>query len=89
MRNRYKPEQLLARAYDENADLPQVAPGVSRRPDVAVPVLEPRARPIHEVVKVDVFVPGCPPPADAIFFVISELLAGRKPDPSQLTRFGM
>jgi len=33
-------------------------------------------------------VPGCPPPADAIHFVLSELLAGRTPDPLQLTRFG-
>ena len=37
-------------------------------------------RPVHEVVNVDVFVPGCPPSADTIFTVISELLAGRVPD---------
>jgi NAD-reducing hydrogenase small subunit len=34
---------------------------------------------VDKVVKVDVFVPGCPPSADAFFFVVSELLAGRKP----------
>jgi NAD-reducing hydrogenase small subunit len=31
------------------------------------------------VVKVDLFIPGCPPRADAIFYALSELLAGRTP----------
>jgi NAD-reducing hydrogenase small subunit len=39
-------------------------------------------------VPVEIFVPGCPPPPDAIYFVVSELLAGRMPDPGALTRFG-
>jgi NAD-reducing hydrogenase small subunit len=34
---------------------------------------------VDKVVKVDVFVPGCPPSADALYYVVSELLAGRKP----------
>jgi NAD-reducing hydrogenase small subunit len=90
MRNPYKVERLMERAYDENATYPPRTPGsASRRPTVDVPTLLPRARPIHELVKVDVFVPGCPPPAEAILFVVSELLAGRMPNPSQLTRFGM
>jgi NAD-reducing hydrogenase small subunit len=47
------------------------------------------SRPVHEVVKVDVFVPGCPPSADAIFFCVSsELLEGRMPDLSVAMRFG-
>jgi NAD-reducing hydrogenase small subunit len=37
---------------------------------------------------VDVFVPGCPPSADVIFYLLSELVAGRKPDLSARTRFG-
>jgi NAD-reducing hydrogenase small subunit len=28
---------------------------------------------------VDVFVPGCPPDADAIWYALTELLAGRTP----------
>jgi NAD-reducing hydrogenase small subunit len=82
MRNPFEVESLFDRAYREHATL---QPG---HPHVNVPALCPHARPIHEIVKVDVFVPGCPPPADAIFFVVSELLAGRIPDPSGLTRFG-
>jgi NAD-reducing hydrogenase small subunit len=38
-----------------------------------------RARSLQEVVPVDLFVPGCPPSADAIFYVLSELAQGRKP----------
>lgn len=34
---------------------------------------------IGEVVKVDLFIPGCPPSADALFYALSELLAGRVP----------
>jgi NAD-reducing hydrogenase small subunit len=34
---------------------------------------------IDKVVNVDLFIPGCPPSADAIFFALSELLAGRMP----------
>ncbi len=34
---------------------------------------------VSEVVEVDLFIPGCPPSADTIFFALSELLAGRVP----------
>ena len=51
----------------------------------AVAAVLKQVRPIHEFVKVDVFVPGCPPPADAIFFVVSALLAGRNyPSPHDI-----
>jgi NAD-reducing hydrogenase small subunit len=71
-----KAEPVLQRAYIENVTLkPQlpVEPGI-------VPQLLDRVRPVHEVVPVDVFLPGCPPSADIIYFALCELLAGRKPD---------
>jgi Coenzyme F420-reducing hydrogenase, gamma subunit len=40
------------------------------------------------VVKVDVFIPGCPPSAETIFLALSDLLADRMPDMAKLTRFG-
>jgi len=36
-------------------------------------------RALGEVVEVDVFVPGCPPSADLILYVLSELAEGRIP----------
>jgi NAD-reducing hydrogenase small subunit len=82
MRNPFTREEILNRAYVENATIqPQI-------PTVGVPTLMPRCRPLHEVVKVDLFIPGCPPPAEAIFYAIAELLAGRMPDMSGKTRFG-
>ncbi len=82
MRNPFGVSKVLNRAYRENVTIqPQI-------PNEVIPQLLPKARPLHEVVKVDVFVPGCPPSADTIFFVISELLEGRMPDLTELTRFG-
>lgn len=82
MRNAFKLEEVFDRAYRENASLNQ------QIPTEVVPKLLTRVGPVHEVVDVDVFVPGCPPSADAIFFVLTELLAGRKPDLSKVSRFG-
>ena len=57
-------------------------------PSAIVPRLLPRVLPVHQVVAVDAFLPGCPPPADALYFALTELLAGRMPDMSGYTRFG-
>jgi NAD-reducing hydrogenase small subunit len=82
MRNPFEVEAVFDRAYNENADTQK------QNPSKYLPTLLERVRPVHEVVKVDLFVPGCPPPADAIYFVLSELLAGRTPNPGAVTRFG-
>jgi NAD-reducing hydrogenase small subunit len=85
MRNEFSRKEVLERAYVEHATL---NPGMPNFGEDGVPRLLPRARPVHEFVPVELFVPGCPPPPDAIFFVVSELLAGRMPDPGGLTWFG-
>ncbi len=82
MRNMYKVEEILNRAYVENAVLQQ------QIPRIGVPVLQTRCRPIHEIVKVDVFVPGCPPPSETIYNCVADLLAGKTPDIGATTRFG-
>ena len=55
-------------------------------PREVIPPLLPAVRPVHEAVDVDFFVPGCPPSADLIFSVLSELLAGQQPEVK--ARFG-
>jgi NAD-reducing hydrogenase small subunit len=57
-------------------------------PGTDVPRLLAPVRPLHELVAVDVFVPGCPPPAAAIGFALAELLAGRIPNMTGRSRFG-
>lgn len=82
MRNLFKRDEVLDRAYVENAQRdPQI-------PNQVIPALLERAYPIHEIVKVDMFLPGCPPPTVAIEFALAEFLAGRMPDMDALTRFG-
>ncbi|MEP7287835.1 MAG: NADP oxidoreductase [Chloroflexota bacterium] len=82
LRNPIGPEAVIQRVYLENNLLnPQV-------PNQVIPKLLPLVRPVHAVVKVDLYVPGCPPSADVIYYVLSEVLAGRMPDLSGLTRFG-
>jgi len=82
MRNPFGPEEILDRAYRENvATHAQI-------PCVFVPALLQTVRPVHEFVKVDMYLPGCPPSADTFYTVLSDLLAGRTPDIAALTRFG-
>jgi NAD-reducing hydrogenase small subunit len=82
MRNTCGTEAVMLRVYQENADLQKQVPRVG------VPALLDRVRPVHEVVPVDVFVPGCPPSADTIYQVLSELLAGRVPTLGGVAHFG-
>lgn len=53
-----------------------------------VPKLLQKVRPLHEVVKVDYFIPGCPPPADLINYVLTELLNGRVPNMEGRSKYG-
>jgi NAD-reducing hydrogenase small subunit len=40
----------------------------------------PQALPLHAVVPVDYFLPGCPPPADRIWKFLRPVLLGQKPE---------
>ena len=48
--------------------------------DPELPLPLNKVHPIHEVVQVDYFIPGCPPSADAIWKVLTDLLAGNEPE---------
>jgi NAD-reducing hydrogenase small subunit len=82
MRNSLPVNKLLERVYIEGV---QETPGV---PSDGVPPLLRHAVPVHEVVKVDLHIPGCPPSPEAIMYVVSELLEGRKPDLTSKVKFG-
>jgi NAD-reducing hydrogenase small subunit len=81
MRNPIGIQPLLDRAYIENVTLSP------RIPLDVVPALLPMARPVHRVVTVDVFLPGCPPSADLIHSALIDLIEGRTPDTTG-ARFG-
>jgi NAD-reducing hydrogenase small subunit len=75
MRNLVSTEAALKRAYLETESTV----------DGLIPDSDELGRPLDQVagvdsvVKVDLFLPGCPPSADALYYVLSELLAGRTP----------
>lgn len=72
LRNPVRREEVLRAVYGEG-DIPGLEEG-------DVPALLPQALPVHAVVKVDRFVPGCPPSADRIWRFIEGLLVGRRPE---------
>ncbi len=82
MRNPIGPEAILNRAYIENTSAqPQI-------PSVVVPKLLRTVRPIQEYVKVDAYLPGCPPSADTFHTALTAFINGGPLDVSALTRFG-
>jgi len=75
MRNFIPLEECLSEAYldgigVENAQIPS---------DPELPLLLDKVRPIHEVVKIDYFLPGCPPSADVFWKFLTDLIEGREP----------
>lgn len=81
LRNQFPVENIIERVYGETAD-------TRRPPERGVPRLEVWSKPIHAYVKVDLWIPGCPPAASTIGHAVMELLQGRIPDLSEHTRFG-
>jgi NAD-reducing hydrogenase small subunit len=69
-------ENVLQRAYIELADTTGQIPQLKG----IVPPLLDRVVPVHEVVHVDYFLPGCPPPAARIKSFLTQLLEGKTPE---------
>lgn len=79
-------ESVLKRAYLELADDTCKLPD---EPGIVPPLLE-RVVPVHEVVSVDIFMPGCPPSADRIKATLEPLLKGEMPkmEGREMIKFG-
>jgi NAD-reducing hydrogenase small subunit len=78
MRNQLGPgnaDNVLQRAYIENARFNPVKP----KADGIVPPLLERVMPAHEAVRVEYFLPGCPPPAERIKTLLLQVLSGETP----------
>ena len=72
MRNNFQLRECLEEVYVhgmgvENPQIPD---------DAELPMLLNKVYPIHEVVRVDYYLPGCPPSADAFFKILDDLLSG-------------
>ncbi|HEU0283415.1 MAG TPA: NADP oxidoreductase [Gallionella sp.] len=59
---------------------PGLAAGSDIPNDIELPLPLNKVYPLHEVVSIDYFIPGCPPSGDAIWKVLTDLLAGREPE---------
>ncbi|HET8707365.1 MAG TPA: NADP oxidoreductase [Pseudomonadales bacterium] len=84
LRNHFSVESCLQEAFLDGLNI--VNPQIPNDPEL--PRLLPQVHPIHEAVKIDYFLPGCPPSADAFWELLSAIAAGREPDlPSAMARF--
>ncbi|MEM8832240.1 MAG: oxidoreductase [Cyanobacteria bacterium P01_G01_bin.19] len=80
-----KPELFLQRSYLEAADIQNQIP---HKPGI-VPTLLERVLPVHNIVDVDIYLPGCPPDAARIRTALEMLLTGKVPNlTGELIRFG-
>ncbi|MEB3886400.1 oxidoreductase [Lyngbya sp. CCY1209] len=79
-------EPVLKRCYLELGD---TTPQIPKDPGI-VPELLDRVRPIHELVDIDLFMPGCPPPADRIKATLAPLVEGKQPkmEGREMIKFG-
>jgi NAD-reducing hydrogenase small subunit len=75
MRNHFNLRECLEESYLDGAGVvnPQIPD------DVELPLLLSKVHALHEVVRVDYYLPGCPPSADEFVQVLSDLLDGKEP----------
>ncbi len=87
MRNMVPLKDCLKEAYIESATaVSGQKPAIPYHPDI--PKITSQVYPCHEVVKMDYFIPGCPPDGAAILKVLDDLVNGREVDlPKTINRY--
>ena len=84
MRNTVPLRECLEEAYLNG---PTVVDGVIPN-DPDLPILTDKVYPCHEIVKIDYFLPGCPPSADTIWETLVALLSNKTVDlPYELIKY--
>jgi NAD-reducing hydrogenase small subunit len=82
MRNLFTKEEIFERVYHTESTVSGKIHCSEELPPLT------KVRSVGEVVKVDCYVPGCPPSAKTIHYALAELLEGRIPViPSEMMRF--
>jgi F420-non-reducing hydrogenase small subunit len=80
--NLHRPEEILQRAYidAETVDNPaKTIPGSQPSSGCPLPRLLNRVRTLDQVIKVDYYIPGCPPPSELVKNAIFSLLENKLP----------
>ena len=75
MRNMVPLEECLNEAYCKGPSVFNPSGKIPNDPEL--PLILDRVYPANEVVKIDYFLPGCPPPADTIWEAMVALLNGK------------
>ena len=73
-RNRLDVGDVLMRCY---TDMPGTQSHVPDDPEL--PLLLDKVYPLNEIVRIDYFIPGCPPTGDALWKYLTDLIGGRMP----------
>lgn len=82
LRNHLPVDDLLTKVYHEG-------PGRAPTGDAIMPALLPKVLPLHQLIEVDAYIPGCPPDPQRIWAAVSALLAGETVElPADMRRFG-
>lgn len=82
MRNTVTVKKLLHSVYVEKSDRDGAIPREN------LPQLATQSRPVQDFVKIDISVPGCPPPSKVIGEVLEGVLDNRKPEAAMKLKFG-
>ncbi len=80
MRNGIPIKECLDEAYLYGPTVKDTNPDKIMPNDEELPIMLDKVYPCHEIVKMDYFLPGCPPNADLIWNALTALISGKEMD---------